>query len=181
VTDRACYFWRDTGFGWNFSNITPLLSNYMPEHGAAEDIKVMLLKFYLDLTSRHMFHECLTRPKVLNQSTVPFFSEAKHTFTNFSRLTTSLGAQGQHLVIYEASPPRLTNASWVLDIAQSAQGLGLVLTFSFNLNLSTQLKDFARKAWISQREFGESSRGCWNTIQMMKNQQPTREGVEALL
>jgi hypothetical protein len=44
----------------------------------------------------------------------------------------------------------------VLDSGQSAQGLELVLTCSHNLNLSPQLKDFARKAWISQREVGGS-------------------------
>jgi hypothetical protein len=46
----------------------------------------------------------------------------------FLRLTTRLGALGRRLTVYEASPPRVTNASWVLDAAQSTQGLGLVLT-----------------------------------------------------
>jgi hypothetical protein len=46
----------------------------------------------------------------------------------FSRLTTRLEALGQHLAVLEASPPRVTNASRVLDAVQSAQGLGLVLT-----------------------------------------------------
>jgi hypothetical protein len=48
--------------------------------------------------------------------------------------------------------------------AQSAQGLGLVLTCSHNSSLSTQLNGFAPEAWISQIEVGESSRGCWNVI-----------------
>jgi hypothetical protein len=46
----------------------------------------------------------------------------------FPRLTTCLGALGRCLAVSEASPPRVTNASRVLDAAQSAQGLGLVLT-----------------------------------------------------
>jgi hypothetical protein len=41
----------------------------------------------------------------------------------FTRLTTRLEALGRHLAIYEALPPRVTNASRMLDIAQSAQGL----------------------------------------------------------
>jgi hypothetical protein len=41
----------------------------------------------------------------------------------FPRLTTSLGALGRHLVTQEASPLRVTNVSWMLDVAQSAQGL----------------------------------------------------------
>jgi hypothetical protein len=47
----------------------------------------------------------------------------------------------------------------LLDVAQSAQGLGLMLMCSHNSNLSTQLKDFAHMAWISQREVGENSNG----------------------
>jgi hypothetical protein len=46
----------------------------------------------------------------------------------FPRLATRLGALAQRLAVYEASPPSITNASRVLDAAQSAQDLGLVLT-----------------------------------------------------
>jgi hypothetical protein len=73
------------------------------------------------------------------------------------------------------------HGSQVLDAAQSAQGLGLMLTYLHNVNISTQLKDFAPKAWISQRKAGDNSRGCWNAIQMVRNQQPTKERVETLL
>jgi hypothetical protein len=52
-------------------------------------------------------------------------SESSQTFPI---LTTRLGALWRLLAVYEASPPRVTNASRVLDVAQSAQGLGLVLT-----------------------------------------------------
>jgi hypothetical protein len=69
----------------------------------------------------------------------------------------------------------------LLDVAQSAQGLGLMLTCSQNTNLSTQLKDFASKAWISEREDQEISNGCWNAIHKVRNQQQIMEGVEALL
>jgi hypothetical protein len=50
----------------------------------------------------------------------------------FPRRTTRLGALGRHLAVYEASPPRVTNASRVLDTAQSTQGLGLVLTIQIS-------------------------------------------------
>jgi hypothetical protein len=41
----------------------------------------------------------------------------------FLRLTTRLGALGRCLAIYEVLPPRVRNASWMLDTAQSVQGL----------------------------------------------------------
>jgi hypothetical protein len=50
----------------------------------------------------------------------------------------------------------------MLDVAQSAQDLELMLTCSHKLNLSAQLKNFAPKAWISQREVG----GAQETIGM---------------
>jgi hypothetical protein len=50
-----------------------------------------------------------------------------------------------------------------------------------NTNLFIQLKNLAPKAWISQREVGESSRGCQKVMKMVRNQQPTRVGVECLL
>jgi hypothetical protein len=50
-----------------------------------------------------------------------------------------------------------------------------------NTNLSTQLKNLAPKAWISQREVEESSRGCQKVIKTIRNQQPTRVRVERLL
>jgi hypothetical protein len=56
-----------------------------------------------------------------------------------------------------------------------------LFTFSHISNLSTQLQNIAPKAWISQRDVGESSKGYWSIIQMVKNQQPMREGVDALL
>jgi hypothetical protein len=46
----------------------------------------------------------------------------------FSRLTTRLEALWWCLAISKVSPPRVTNASWVLDVTQIAQDLGLVLT-----------------------------------------------------
>jgi hypothetical protein len=69
----------------------------------------------------------------------------------FPRLTTDFRGQGRCLVIYETLPLRVINASQVLDIAQSVQALGLMLTYSHYTNLTTQLKDFAPKTWISQR------------------------------
>jgi hypothetical protein len=71
-------------------------------------------------------------------------------------VTTNLGALEQFLAIKEVSPLRVINASRVLDTAQSAQGLGLKLTCSHNSNLSTQLKNFVPKAWITQREVGRA-------------------------
>jgi hypothetical protein len=50
-----------------------------------------------------------------------------------------------------------------------------------NTNLSTQLKNLASKAWISQREVGESSRAYQKVIKTVRNQQPPRVGVECLL
>jgi hypothetical protein len=50
-----------------------------------------------------------------------------------------------------------------------------------NTNLSTKLKNLAPKAWISQREFGESSWGYQKVVKTVRNQQPTRVGVECLL
>jgi hypothetical protein len=49
-----------------------LFFNDTSENGASEDIRIMPLKFHLDLMSRHMLHECLKQPKVLNRSTIPF-------------------------------------------------------------------------------------------------------------
>jgi hypothetical protein len=69
----------------------------------------------------------------------------------------------------------------LLDATESAQGVGLMLTCLHNSNLSTQLKDFAPKTWISQREVGESSNSCWNAIHKIRNQQQTLEGVKDLL
>jgi hypothetical protein len=68
----------------------------------------------------------------------------------------------------------------VLDATQSTQTLDWMLTYSHNINFSTQLKNFTPKDWILQREVEESSRGCWNAIQMIKNQQSKRDGVETL-
>jgi hypothetical protein len=48
-------------------------------------------------------------------------------------------------------------------------------------NLSTQLKNLAPKTWISQREVGESSRGCQKVMKTVRNQQSPRVGVECLL
>jgi hypothetical protein len=48
-----------------------------------------------------------------------------------------------------------------------------------NTNLSTQLKNLAPKTWISQREDGESSRGCQKVMKMVRNQPPMREGWNA--
>jgi hypothetical protein len=56
-----------------------------------------------------------------------FRRQSRHSQT-FPRLTTRLGALVRCLAVYEASSPRVTNASWVLDVALSAHGLGLVLT-----------------------------------------------------
>jgi hypothetical protein len=50
-----------------------------------------------------------------------FRRQMRHSQT-FLRLTTCLGALGWCLAIWEASPPRVTNASRMLDAAQSTQG-----------------------------------------------------------
>jgi hypothetical protein len=59
--------------------------------------------------------------------------------------------------------------------------LELMLICSHNSNLSTQLKGFVSKTWILRREVGESSKYCLNSIQMVRNQQHTKDGVEAFL
>jgi hypothetical protein len=66
----------------------------------------------------------------------------------------------------------------LLDATQCAQGLGLKLTCSHFSNLSTQLKYIAPKAYVSQREVGDRSNGCWNAAQMVgnKNPPPPKEG-----
>jgi hypothetical protein len=64
----------------------------------------------------------------------------------------------------------------LLDATQSAQSLGLKLTCSHFSNLSTQLKYIAPKAYISQREVGERSNGCYNATQMVGNRNPPKEG-----
>jgi hypothetical protein len=86
--------------------------------------------------------ELLTRPTLSQVSFNHFPHSTKlllHSFRrwsgpsqSFPRLTIRLRALGWHLAIKEASPPRVTNASWVLDVAQSAQGLGLVLTIQIS-------------------------------------------------
>jgi hypothetical protein len=64
----------------------------------------------------------------------------------------------------------------LLDAAQSAQDLGLKLNCSHYSNLSTQFKDIAPSAYVSQREVGETSNGCWNVAQMVGNKHPLKEG-----
>jgi hypothetical protein len=52
---------------------------------------------------------------------------------------------------------------------------------SIRFNLKIGCDNLAPKAWISQREVGESSKSCWSVVQMVKNHPHMREGMEALL
>jgi hypothetical protein len=100
------------------------------------------------------------------------FSKAHHKLENFRAMPSRLGS-------FTSKSKTMLQA--LLDVVQSAQGLGLMFTCSHNLNLSTQLKDFASKVWISQREVEESSNWCLNAIHKVRNQHQIMEGVEALI
>jgi hypothetical protein len=105
--------------------------------------------------------------------------EPKRTFTKFPEAHRKLGSSWvtpSHLRGFTSKSNKFFMSIWC---SPKCTRLWLMLHCSYNLNLSTQLKDFAHKAWILQGEDRESSRGYWHAIQMVRNKQHMSEGVEA--
>jgi hypothetical protein len=86
----------------------------------------------------------------------------------FPRLTTHLGG-------FTSKSNKCFTSAW-----RSSKCSRLRIS-AHNTNLSIQLKNLTPKTWISQRDDGESSRGCQKVMKIVRNQQPTRLRVECLL
>jgi hypothetical protein len=86
-----------------------------------------------------------------------FLVEAKRIFINFLTADHNLGS-------YRTTPSRLggftSKSNKCFISAWRSPKCSKIRISAHNTNLSTQLKNIAPKAWISQREVGESSSGC---------------------
>jgi hypothetical protein len=65
----------------------------------------------------------------------------------FSRLTTCLGALGQHLAVYEASPPRVTNATKIASQSSNSQVLTKRILSTHHLGFLTNHKILTKREW----------------------------------